>query len=119
MYMCMHMLHVYTGAGDRATPKMCTERVKLRDVAVGEVARRQGEDAAEDVHGERHDVAQPPRHVLPLRRSAGDGAVKAEEDKGHGKVGHATAEVAPASGRRVGQAHNRLGVHLPGKHGVQ
>eukprot|EP00964_Phaeocystis_antarctica_P036554 scaffold20882_cov71-Phaeocystis_antarctica.AAC.4 len=94
-------------------------RLELGDVAVGEVARRQCEDAAEDVHGERHDVAQPPRHVLPLRRSARDGAVEAEEDEGHGKVGHAAAEVAPAGGRRVGQAHNRLGVHLPGKHGVQ
>ena len=69
---------------DRALGLLLGARLlELGNVAVGEVARRQGEEAAAEVHGEWHDVAQAPRQVLLLRRRARDGAVEAEEDVRH------------------------------------
>ena len=62
---------------DRALGLLLGARgLELRDVAVGEVARGEGEEATRDVHGEGHEVAQAPRQVLLLGRRAGDGAVR-------------------------------------------
>lgn len=82
--------------------------LELVDVPVGQVAAGERGEAGAEVEQGREPEAEPPGRVVVPR---GEGVAHGEEHERHRQVGDSAAEVAPPSGRGVGQADDRLAEH--------